>query len=256
MRWWIVRHLSACIIGLGLLSSSADAAVIWLYKEIETVSASVTVTGPDGVTRTDSHQSSGAVWSDPLVSQIAVNADPDTLSLPSAYYEGMIGLGSSAAVEESGASLSFSSATGYGECNDLACTTGATRADVDMTFRPGDQAAFRASYYPTGGTVDAVLADLTTGTIIHQAHATSLTWPSNGFTFEFPNNHLYRYVAAGVSLSPPAGDPYADFGIRFYDRVTSDDADIAPVPEPMSIVLVGTGLAGMIARRRRTARNV
>lgn len=246
---FVMRHAPAFVAAFLLGASSADAAVIWLYKEIETLSASVSVTGPDGVTHVDSHQVTGSVWTDPLVTSASTSADPSVLGLPSEYYDGMIGLGSSAAATESGSSLWLSSATGYGECNDLACTEGFSQASVDLTFRPGEQAALRARYYPIGGTVDAMLADLTTGTILHQVHVTD-AWSFDPFVFEFTDNHLYRFVASGEALSPPAGDPYADFGIHFYDRVTFEDADIAPVPEPISLVLVGTGLAGMVARRR------
>jgi hypothetical protein len=246
----VMRYAPAGAIVAWLASASpADASVIWLYKEVETLSASVSVTGPDGVTHVDSHEATGALWSDPLVSSLSTGASPSTLGLPPEYYDGMIGLGSSAGVTETGSSLWFSSASGYGECNDLACTAGVASAGVDLTFRAGEQSAMQARYYPIGGTVDAMLADLTTGTILHQVHVTD-SWSINPFVYEFTGNHLYRFVASGEALSPPAGDPYADFGIHFYDRVTLEDADIAPVPEPISLVLVGTGVAGMIIRRK------
>lgn len=242
-------HSPAFAIVFLVSASTADAAVIWLYKEIETLSASVSVTGPDGVTHVNSQEVTGSLWSDPLASSAGADADPSALALPAEYYDGMMGLGSSARVDEAGSSLWFSSATGYGECNDLACTAGTATASVDLTFRPDEQSALRARYLPVGGSVDAMLADLTTGAIVHQVHVTD-SWSYDPFVYEFTDNHLYRFVAAGSAMSPPAGDPYADFGIHFYDRVTFEDADIAPVPEPLSLVLVGTGIAGMAARKR------
>jgi hypothetical protein len=97
--------------------------------------------------------------------------------------------------------------------------------------------------------------DLTTQTLVYQNPHTRY---GEEFQFDFGNHHLYRWVASGLALSPPAGDPYADYRMYFYDRVTGEDAELAsaPVPEPTSIALFASGVAASLlgGRRRRRVR--
>ena len=58
------------------------------------------------------------------------------------------------------------------------------------------------------------------------------------------DNHVYRLVASGVDRLSP-GDPYLDFSLNFRDG-NFDGLDFAPapVPEPMTMTLMGTGHRG------------
>ncbi|MBP7568873.1 MAG: PEP-CTERM sorting domain-containing protein [Acidobacteria bacterium] len=96
--------------------------------------------------------------------------------------------------------------------------------------------------------MDALLIDLSTETVLH--HVTTTGYQPSSFGVDLLDGHLYRWIASGVSLSPPAGDPCAHFSFRFYDTLTGAGADFAAVPEPSALVLFGSGIAAWILRRR------
>lgn len=56
-----MRQILVFVVALVLFGSSADASVITIYKELETVTASASVTGLDGMTHTTTKQNGGAV---------------------------------------------------------------------------------------------------------------------------------------------------------------------------------------------------
>lgn len=61
-----------------------------------------------------------------------------------------------------------------------------------------------------------------------------------------------RSYCATPEHSPPCWD---ENGNRIYEYGSSDRTVLAPVPEPASFVLLGSGLAAVAARRRRRRRN-
>jgi len=71
-----MRLVISFISAVFIFASSADASVIWLYKELETVTATASMTR-DGVTTFESQHASGAILGDPLTSRVVADASID-----------------------------------------------------------------------------------------------------------------------------------------------------------------------------------
>ena len=130
-----MRYLLSTVVALTLFSSSADASVIWLYKEVETVTSTASLT-VGGTTYVNSQQASGAVLLNPLVTELATGADLRGIDIPPGNTE-ISAVGSGAVVRQTAGGLEFSASTGYGECNDWACSAGTALGSMDLIFDRG-----------------------------------------------------------------------------------------------------------------------
>jgi hypothetical protein len=136
------------------------------------------------------------------------------------------------------------------DCDWVLACSAAALGSLDIIFRPGENTSIDVVNDPYGGTISQALMDLTTRSLILSTHTTDPLQVTR-LGYDFQDDHLYRFVMQVTSSVPPSGDPQASGSLRFYDRVTWNDADIAPVPEPASILLLGSGVAGLIARARK-----
>ena len=249
-----MRTLCVWVVALVLYSAPVFAAPILIYREVETVMTLASVTGLDGVTHTETDAAIGSVLSDDFVTSVGSGAKISDVDGLLGGYPGTLIAGTEGSISEAGypgePSLQVG-LSGYASCDGLevADCYSAGRATVDVTFRASDEHTLRL--HPYSGTVSMALLDLTSHSIIHQG---DLPYYSD-FHFDFPNNHLYRFVASSSVLALD-GDPYGDFSVDFFDRVTGVSADFAsaPVPEPMTMTLLGSGIGGLAVRRWRQRR--
>ncbi len=243
-----MRHTLVGVATVLLFGSTADASVITIYKEVETITAAISVTGADGVTHSSSQTANGALLAGSSPLGLSVVSRLGDMDLPPGYLDNEY-LAASAWVSRIGGNLDGFVVAENFDC-EIACR-GSARADVDFIFRPQDNAGIQARFNLRGGVAGAVLVDLTTSTVLHRS-------PTSRFDaridFDFPNTqHLYRFAAFALTELPPGGDPEIDFSVRFRDSITDLDATVVspPVPEPASLLLLSAGAAVLAVRRRR-----
>jgi hypothetical protein len=255
----MARTISIVRFGVGCFSlwlgfaSSADAAVISIYREIETVDALVELTTfAGGAVYMDHRTATDSLLRDATAPNLGVGASPEGFGADFPDYLGDFGLGSNASVGRTYGGLEINNASGYGDCGTAGCSIGSARTDIDLTFRSIGETTIRTNLYPAGGTVDAMLVDLTERTLVYSFQGVRRYQATE---FDLSDHHMYRWVASGLALSPPAGDPYGDFSVSFFNRGTGDAVDFAPapVPEPTTLGLFAVGAYGVLRRRRSGA---
>ena len=177
-----------------------------------------------------------------------------------------IGLAGGTFVFIGGASISGGIFTPWILCNGgLACTPGTT-VDLRSFWSGGDlpgTAAYQGVTYPgVGGpnSPNQLTAEWTGGLDIPAGFTGGLLTAPFGFSgqFKYAPNLMQLPQALDLSGSGLASLTFAEYpgdpGSFFltsvhYDFAETDSA--GAVPEPMSMILVGTGLAGLAALRRR-----
>jgi hypothetical protein len=114
------------------------------------------------------------------------------------------------------------------------------------TFTVGDGFEFPSHPVPSQpGVVFSLNVKQSAPTADHTTHVWQLRggtvqMGNDHFSLQLGNSHPFGYTAIVYDLNP--------FPFRSQGKLT---ADVGLVPEPACMLLVGTGLAGVLARRRR-----
>ena len=96
-----------------------------------------------------------------------------------------------------------------------------------------------------------ILAPLTSLTVLYNATTLEglfqISWDPNA-PVGFTNTGVFVLSAEFWDGDPLTGANFVDFGL---DQSAAYSATVAPIPEPATLLLCATGLAGVLLRRRR-----
>ena len=98
--------------------------------------------------------------------------------------------------------------------------------------------------------VDALLFDETMGRAVAELHEVSTG--DEGVSLLLRDSHIYR-LALTKGTRTAGGDPAGSAFVRFHTEEGSL-VNVAPVPEPMTLTILGTSVAAFAVRRRHRRR--